>query len=188
MQVDQSWPSLHNRLYRIARILRSLSGDTLKAPLSVTTQLRRLVFQPIMLQLLYFTVSHVATRLVTSWSLTRKKGDPLNGQSVGSLSSSRVKEFCGKRSSNSNNEIYANEITSKASGDGVCEGGGFAITAAHLSYGSGPDLEQGAQFIVQQAGATGSSGGSSPPASSASASPDPSSTSSSGLGGFNFPW
>ncbi|KAK1083884.1 hypothetical protein LTR33_002980 [Friedmanniomyces endolithicus] len=67
-------------------------------------------------------------------------GDPElhTASSVGSLPASRVKEFC-------------------ASGDGVCETGGFAITAAHLSYTTSSDIPDGASFIVQNAGSPSSS-------------------------------
>lgn len=59
-------------------------------------------------------------------------GDPFNGQSVGSVPSSKVLEIC-------------------ASGDQVCNGSGtFAITQAHLSYGNNAD--QAASFIVSAAG------------------------------------
>ncbi|KAK0944799.1 hypothetical protein LTR29_003612 [Friedmanniomyces endolithicus] len=67
-------------------------------------------------------------------------GDPElhTASSVGSLPASRVKEFC-------------------ASGDGVCETRGFAITAAHLSYTTSSDIPDGASFIVQNAGSPSSS-------------------------------
>nr|OQO24282.1 hypothetical protein B0A51_07984 [Rachicladosporium sp. CCFEE 5018] len=65
-------------------------------------------------------------------------GDPLLRQSVGNLPASKVKEFC-------------------ASGDGVCEGGTFSISAAHLSYTSNGDTTAGAQFIAQQAGTSSGS-------------------------------
>jgi predicted esterase len=59
-------------------------------------------------------------------------GDPFNGQSVGNLPSSAVEEFC-------------------ASGDSVCDGSGsFAITQAHLTYGSNAD--DAATFIIQALG------------------------------------
>jgi len=59
-------------------------------------------------------------------------GDPFNGQSVGNLPSSVVKEFC-------------------ASGDSVCDGSGsFAITQAHLTYGNNAD--DAATFIIQALG------------------------------------
>ncbi|PWY61885.1 cutinase-domain-containing protein [Aspergillus eucalypticola CBS 122712] len=56
-------------------------------------------------------------------------GDPLKMESVGKLSSSKVKEFC-------------------ATGDPVCENG-FNVMA-HLSYGS--DAKEAAEFLVQAAG------------------------------------
>ncbi|KAK0840000.1 hypothetical protein LTR03_010892 [Friedmanniomyces endolithicus] len=67
-------------------------------------------------------------------------GDPElhTASSVGNLPASKVKEFC-------------------ASGDGVCETGGFAITAAHLSYTTSSDIPDGASFIVQNAGSPSSS-------------------------------
>lgn len=100
-------------------------------------------------------------------------GDPELRQSVGSLPSSKVKEFC-------------------ASGDGVCETGTFSISAAHLSYTTNGDTKQGAQFIQQQAGASGSSntgaaassGNSGASSNTGSASGSASSGSDSGLGGF----
>jgi hypothetical protein len=58
-------------------------------------------------------------------------GDPLKSQKVGDLQGGAVKEFC-------------------ASGDLVCEGGGFAITPAHLTYGNNAD--EAASFIIQVAG------------------------------------
>lgn len=55
-------------------------------------------------------------------------GDPFNGLPVGDLPASDVKEFC-------------------ATGDDVCNGNGtFAITAAHLTYGS--NATEAAQWIV----------------------------------------
>ncbi|PSK55227.1 hypothetical protein B9Z65_2616 [Elsinoe australis] len=58
-------------------------------------------------------------------------GDPLLRQSVGSVPTAKVKEYC-------------------ASGDGVCQTGTFSISAAHLSYGS--DASAAADFIIQTAG------------------------------------
>jgi len=59
-------------------------------------------------------------------------GDPFNGQSVGSVPSSKVLEIC-------------------ASGDDVCNGSGtFAITSAHLSYGN--NAAQAASFIESTTG------------------------------------
>lgn len=59
-------------------------------------------------------------------------GDPENGLAVGNLPSSKVMEFC-------------------ANGDDVCNGNGtFAITPAHLSYGS--NGTEAAQFIVDVLG------------------------------------
>lgn len=55
-------------------------------------------------------------------------GDPFNGQSVGTLPASQVKEIC-------------------ASGDTLCEGGGFGITAAHTTYGR--NAQEAADFIVR---------------------------------------
>ncbi|PYH70190.1 carbohydrate esterase family 5 protein [Aspergillus vadensis CBS 113365] len=60
-------------------------------------------------------------------------GDPLKMESVGKLSSSKVKEFC-------------------ASGDPVCENG--VNVMAHLTYGS--DAKEAAQFLVQAAGVSSS--------------------------------
>lgn len=66
----------------------------------------------------------------------------------------------------------------------MCETGGFDITAAHLSYATGPYISQGAQFIVEQTGvssgatATGTSSNSTATSGPSSAS---SSTASSGL-------
>lgn len=56
-------------------------------------------------------------------------GDPLKMQSVGKLSSNKVKEFC-------------------AIGDPVCENGANAM--AHLTYGN--DAGSAAQFLTQRAG------------------------------------
>jgi len=103
-------------------------------------------------------------------------GDPEDGQAVGSLPSSKLKEFCGKRSAR---QLQSQEHTANndlvAAGDGVCETHGFDITAAHLSYTTGSDISEGAQFIVQQTGASksASAGGSTT-----------TSTPSSGFGGF----
>lgn len=83
-------------------------------------------------------------------------GDPLDGQSVGSLPSSKLKEYC-------------------ASGDGVCETHTFDITAAHLSYTTGDDISGGSEFIISAAGLSSSV------TSSASSS---SSSSSSAFGSF----
>ncbi|RAL13904.1 carbohydrate esterase family 5 protein [Aspergillus homomorphus CBS 101889] len=58
-------------------------------------------------------------------------GDPLKMQSVGKLSSSKVKEFC-------------------ALGDPVCENG--ANVMAHLSYGS--NAKEAAQFLVSAVGSS----------------------------------
>lgn len=55
-------------------------------------------------------------------------GDPFKAETVGKLSSSKVKEFC-------------------ASGDPVCENGVDVL--AHLSYGS--DAKEAAQFLIQAA-------------------------------------
>jgi len=60
-------------------------------------------------------------------------GDPFNGQSVGSVPASKLKEFC-------------------ANGDDVCNGSGtFAITSAHLTYGS--NATTAANFIISASGA-----------------------------------
>ncbi|KAK0313951.1 hypothetical protein LTR91_011582 [Friedmanniomyces endolithicus] len=96
-------------------------------------------------------------------------GDPElhTASSVGSLPASRVKEFC-------------------ASGDGVCETGGFAITAAHLSYTTSSDIPDGASFIVQNAGSPSSSGttnASSTASGSGSSSTDASSSSTGSTSG-----
>jgi cutinase len=59
-------------------------------------------------------------------------GDPMNGQSVGSVPTNKLLEIC-------------------ASGDDVCNGSGtFAITQAHLSYGQ--NATQAANFIITTAG------------------------------------
>jgi cutinase len=59
-------------------------------------------------------------------------GDPYNGQSVGTLSSSLVKEFC-------------------ATGDSVCDGSGsYTITSAHGTYGSNAD--EAASFVISALG------------------------------------
>ncbi|KAK6397659.1 hypothetical protein LTR65_004907 [Meristemomyces frigidus] len=88
-------------------------------------------------------------------------GDPEDGTSVGDLPASKLKEFC-------------------ASGDGVCEDHTFDISAAHLSYSSSSDIEDGAQFIISAAGATAtSSGSSSNTTSSSTTSSSASATSSS---------
>jgi len=47
-------------------------------------------------------------------------GDPMNVRAVGNLPAAKVKQYC-------------------ASGDSVCEGGGFAIMPAHTSYGNNAD-------------------------------------------------
>ncbi|KAJ5703968.1 cutinase-domain-containing protein [Penicillium malachiteum] len=60
-------------------------------------------------------------------------GDPLKMESVGKLSSSKVKEFC-------------------ATGDPVCENGEDVM--AHLSYGS--DAKEAAEFLVEAAGLSSS--------------------------------
>ncbi|KAJ5089218.1 cutinase-domain-containing protein [Penicillium argentinense] len=60
-------------------------------------------------------------------------GDPFKMQSVGKLSSSKVKEFC-------------------ASGDPVCENGMNVM--AHITYGS--DAKEAAQFLVQASGVNSS--------------------------------
>ncbi|KAK1816898.1 hypothetical protein LTR12_008737 [Friedmanniomyces endolithicus] len=86
-------------------------------------------------------VVHVAaSTLGSSISSAVLYGDPElhTASSVSSLPASKVKEFC-------------------ASGDGVCETGGFAITAAHLSYTTSSDITDGASFIVQNAGSPSSS-------------------------------
>lgn len=56
-------------------------------------------------------------------------GDPLKSQSVGKLTSNKVKEYC-------------------AVGDPVCENGVNGM--AHLSYGS--DAKDAAQFLVKASG------------------------------------
>jgi cutinase len=59
-------------------------------------------------------------------------GDPFNGQKIGNLASSSIKEYC-------------------ASGDSVCNGSGtYAITQAHTTYGSNAD--DAANFIIQTLG------------------------------------
>lgn len=59
-------------------------------------------------------------------------GDPYNGQSVGTLRSTVVKEFC-------------------ADGDDVCNGSGtFAITEAHGTYGQNADAA--AAFVITALG------------------------------------
>ena len=58
-------------------------------------------------------------------------GDPFNGQKVGSIDQSKVKEEC-------------------ASGDTLCSGGGVGITPAHLTYGN--DANDAASFILQATG------------------------------------
>ncbi|KAF2184855.1 carbohydrate esterase family 5 protein [Zopfia rhizophila CBS 207.26] len=58
-------------------------------------------------------------------------GDPLKSQKVGDLADSNVKQFC-------------------ASGDLVCQGGGAAITPAHLTYGNNAD--EAADFVISAAG------------------------------------
>lgn len=65
-----------------------------------------------------------------------------------------------------------------ASGDGVCETGGFAITAAHLSYTTGGDIDEGAQFIVGNAGTSSGSGSPSSSGTSSSPSSEPSAVAS----------
>lgn len=91
-------------------------------------------------------------------------GDPeLKLGSITGLQKSQIKEFC-------------------ASGDGVCETGTFAITAAHLSYTTNGDTTQGANFILQQAGSGGASSGGSD--SSDSGSDSSSGSSSGGLSGL----
>jgi len=57
-----------------------------------------------------------------------------DGTSVGTLPASKLKEYC-------------------ATGDGVCETHSYNITAAHLSYGSGSDPTDAAQFIITTTGA-----------------------------------
>lgn len=59
-------------------------------------------------------------------------GDPMNGQAVGDLSSSKTKEYC-------------------ASGDAVCDGSGtFAITSAHMTYGN--DADNAADWVIKTLG------------------------------------
>jgi len=59
-------------------------------------------------------------------------GDPMNGQKVGDLPMSSVKQFC-------------------AAGDKVCDGSGtFGITQAHMTYGNNAD--EAAAFIVATLG------------------------------------
>ncbi|KAG8623966.1 hypothetical protein KVT40_008942 [Elsinoe batatas] len=58
-------------------------------------------------------------------------GDPLLKQSVGAVPAGKVKQYC-------------------ATGDGVCQGGGFGISAAHLSYGS--SASDAADLIIKTAG------------------------------------
>lgn len=58
-------------------------------------------------------------------------GDPLNGRAVGNLPAARTKQYC-------------------ASGDSICEGGGFGITSAHISYGNNADAA--ADWIISVTG------------------------------------
>ncbi|KAK5136775.1 hypothetical protein LTR08_002071 [Meristemomyces frigidus] len=88
-------------------------------------------------------------------------GDPEYKKSVGDLPASQVKEFC-------------------ASGDGVCEDGTFAISAAHLSYASSSDIATGAAFIIAAAGGSSTTSSASSTTSSAAAS-----STSSSLGIFS---
>ena len=113
-------------------------------------------------------------------------GDPLYGQSVGDLPDSKLKEFCGEcvtRSLHLDRELS----NSPASGDGVCETGTFSISAAHLSYTSGSDISEGAEFIESNIGGSSGTSSSSEPSStgpSSSSSSPTESSSSSGLGSF----
>ncbi|KAI6840773.1 hypothetical protein KC367_g4254 [Hortaea werneckii] len=118
------------------------------------------------------TVTHYAVKSgglnADSVSAVVLYGDPLYGQSVGDLPDSKLKEFC-------------------ASGDGVCETGTFSISAAHLSYTSGSDISEGAEFIESNIGASSGTSSSSEPSStepSSSSSTSTESGSSPGLGSF----
>lgn len=188
------WQNLHNKLCRTVLTPKLPCPDTHKAVLLLTTLLDKVVSPPTRSLLLFSTVRESRPYKKTSSSNKQTK--------VTHYSAKRSATYQKVGSKNSAVRLYfslqclgvANKCVT-ASGDGVCETGGFAITAAHLSY-TGRDTDEGAAFIVQNA-----SGGSSTSPSPTSPSTDPSSApssppssapalpsaSSSGFG-FDFPW